>query len=144
MCKISECICLLILVIAAVRDIQTKKISVLLLAVAALGSLCYQVSVGKTDWFMVLGGAAVGGVFLLISRLTREGLGYGDSIGIGVLGIFLGFLRVLTVISIAFLFLFCVSVPVLWRKKMSKKYTLPFYPFLAAGYVCLLWMEGMS
>lgn len=139
-----EIICLSFLTAASVKDIQTRKVSVLLLAAAGIAGLIYQMCAKEMDWMMILGGAAVGGIFLLISKVTREGLGYGDSIGIGVLGIFLGFLRVLTVISITFFLLLCVSIPILWRKKMSKKYTLPFYPFLMGGYLCLLWMEGAN
>lgn len=139
-----EIVCFIFLVTASVKDMKTRKISILFLAAAALASLGYQLCESTMDWRMVFGGAAVGGVFLLISKVTREGFGYGDSIGIGILGVFLGFLRVLTVISITFFLILCISIPILWRKKMSKKYALPFYPFLTAGYLCLLWIEGIN
>ena len=141
MCEIA---CFLFLLFASVKDIQTRQVSVLLLIVAGLSSLIYQIHSGDMNWAMILGGAAVGGVFLLISKVTREELGYGDSIGILILGIFLGFLRVLTVISITFFLLLCISIPMLWRKKMSKKYALPFYPILTMGYLCMLWIEGIN
>lgn len=144
MYKISELLCLLLLIVVSVRDIQSRKVSVLLLTAAGLAGLIYQVCIGQMDRLLIAGGAAVGGVFLLISKVTREGFGYGDSIGIGILGVFLGFLKILTVLSISFFLLLCVSIPVLWRKKMSKKYTIPFYPFLTCGYLCLLWIERMS
>ena len=144
MCKISEMLCLLLLIVISVRDIQSRTVSVLLLIIAGIVSMMYQICVGKMGWLSVAGGAAVGGVFLLISKVTRESFGYGDSIGISILGVFLGFLRVLTVLSIAFFLLLWVSIPVLWKKKMSKKYTLPFYPFLTCGYLCLLWIERTS
>jgi len=144
MYKISEILCVLLLIVLSVRDIQTRKVSGLLLAAAGLASLIYQIAIGEMDWLLIAGGAAVGGIFLFISKVTREGFGYGDSIGIGVLGIFLGFLRILTVLSISFFLLLFVSIPVLWRKKMSKKYSLPFYPFLTAGYLCLVWIERTS
>ena len=141
MCEIS---CLLFLITASVKDIQTRKVSVLLLAAAGLLGVIYQIYSGEMSLIEILGGAAVGGIFLLISKVTREGLGYGDSIGIGILGIYLGFLRVLTVISITFFLLLCMSIPILWKKKLSKRYGLPFYPFLTAGYLCLIWMEGIA
>lgn len=144
MYKISEILCLLLLMVVSVKDVQSRKVSALLLTAAGLACMMYQICVGKMDWLLIAGGAAVGGVFLLISKVTGEGVGYGDSIGIGILGIFLGFLKVLTVLSISFFLLLCVSIPVLWRKKMSKKYTLPFYPFLTGGYLCLLWIERAS
>jgi len=48
------------------------------------------------------------------------------------------------VLSVTFFLLVCVSVPVLCIEKMSRKYTLPFLPFLAGGYVCFLLMGGVN
>lgn len=144
MWRISEVICLLILLLLSFTDIQMRKVSVYMLAAAGIGSMLYQFLVGKMNSWLLVGGCLIGVVFVLFSKITDEGIGYGDSIGIIILGIFLGFWRVLTVISIAFFLLLCVLIPVMWKKRMSKKIAFPFYPFLTGGYICLMIMEKIS
>ena len=144
MWKISEAICLLILLLLSVTDIRMRKVSVYILAAAGIGSILYQLLVGKMNLWLLTGGCLTGIAFVLLSKITDEGIGYGDSIGILVLGLFLGFWRMLTVISTAFLLLLCVLIPVMWKKRMSRKAALPFYPFLTGGYLCLMIMEKIS
>ena len=144
MWTIDKVICLLFLIIVAVRDIQIKRISLCALITGGILSLIYQVFLGKMDLLLILGGVLTGGVFLLISKVTREGVGYGDSFLILILGIYLGFYQLLMVLSMAFFLLLCVSVPVLWLKKMSRKYTLPFLPFLTGGYLCFILTGGIN
>ena len=144
MWTIDKGICLLFLIVVAARDIQVKRISVYALITGGLLSVIYQVVEGKMDMLLILGGVLTGGMFLLISRVTREGVGYGDSFLILILGIYLGFYQLLIVLSMAFFLLLCVALPVLWFKKMSRKYTLPFLPFLAGGYLCLILTGGIG
>ena len=144
MWRVSEIICLLILLFFSVTDIQMRKVSVYMLAAAGAGSILYQLLFGKMKLWLLVGGCLIGAAFVLLSKITDEGIGYGDSIGILVLGIFLGFWRMLTVISTAFFLLLCVLIPVMWKKRMSRKAALPFYPFLTGGYLCLMIMEKIS
>lgn len=142
MWAMSEIICLLSLAVISVRDIQTRKVSVYLLLAAGVSSVVYQVCMGKMEWQLVLAGAAVGIGFLIISKLSDEGIGYGDSLAIMILGIYLGLWNLLLVLAAAFFLLLCVMIPVLWRKRMSRKCALPFFPFLTGGYLCFLLMGG--
>ena len=144
MWKVNEVICLLILLFFSIMDIQMRKVSVYMLAAAGAGSILYQLLAGKMNLWLLAGGCLIGVSFVLLSKITDEGIGYGDSIGILVLGIFLGFWRGLTVISTAFFLLLCVLIPVMWKKRMSRKAALPFYPFLTGGYLCLMIMEKIS
>ena len=121
MWKVNEVICLLILLFFSIMDIQMRKVSVYMLAAAGAGSILYQLLAGKMNLWLLAGGCLIGVSFVLLSKITDEGIGYGDSIGILVLGIFLGFWRVLTVISTAFFLLLCVLIPVMWKKRMSRK-----------------------
>ena len=144
MWKISEVICLLILLLLSITDIQMRKVSVYTLAATGIGGILYQLLFGKMNIWLLMGGCLTGAAFVLLSKVTDEGIGYGDSVGIIILGIFLGFWRVLTVISAAFFLLLCVMIPVMWKKRMSRKVALPFYPFLTGGYICLMIMEKIS
>lgn len=144
MWKISKMICLLILLVLSVKDIRTRTVSLNLLLAAGICSVIYQIAYGKENMPLVAGGMAVGALFLLVSKITEEGLGYGDSFGIFILGTYLGFFDLVSVLMTAFFLLLCVSIPMLIRRKMSKKAALPFYPFLTGGYLCLLLAEGIK
>ena len=119
--EISRMICFGILAGMSVLDIASRKVPVKALLILAAG-------------------AAVGVLFIFMSKVTKEGIGYGDSLGIFVLGMYLGVWSLLEVLSGAF-FLLAISAAVLLAgKRMSRKCALPFYPFLTIGYA--LWMIG--
>lgn len=139
---VSEIICLGSLAGLSVTDIHYRKVSGELLAMGAVGAFIYQVCFRQEDLWIVGGGIAVGLFFLFMSRITGEGLGYGDSIAILILGLYMGIWKLLWVLSGAFALLTVGAVVGLGRKKMSRKYTLPFFPFLTAGY--LLYLFGRT
>lgn len=133
-------VCLGILVIVSVVDMKYRKIPVGILAVMIAGACVFQCLCHKEDTALIAGGVAVGIVFLFISRVTKEGVGYGDSLGILGLGIYLGLWKLFEVLAGALFLLALCAIVVLAGKKMSRKAALPFYPFLTAAYV--LWMAG--
>ncbi len=143
MWPVSQIICMGILVNLSIADICSRKISVYLLVFCNLTALGYQILIEKGDIWLILGGVGVGLLFLVISRITREGIGYGDSWTILIMGIYLGIWELLGVLLTAFLILGVVSALCLGVKKMSRKYRLPFLPFLAAGYLCSILTGGM-
>ena len=144
MWTISQIICMGVLVCLAVMDIHSRQIPVFILVLGSLAALGYQVFVGKGDIWVISGGIAVGALFLLVSSITREGMGYGDSWAIFILGIYLGIWKLLEALSAAFLFLGAAAVICLLIKKMSRKYKLPFVPFLAIGYLCSILTGGID
>ena len=142
MWKISEIVSLGILSTLAVSDIRKREIPVYAVWCSGILSAIYYLTGERKSMWLLAGGVLVGICFLIISRITREGIGYGDSLAILVLGSFLGFWNILTVMAFTFFLMLCVLIPVLWKKKMSRTYTLPFLPFLAAGYLCFLIAGG--
>ena len=143
MWTISRVISMGILTGASIADIHSRKIPVYILISGNLMALGYQIFIGKDNIWLILGGTGIGLLFLLISRITREGMGYGDSWSILILGIYLGVWKLLEVLSTAFMLLGAAAVICLVGKKMSRKYRLPFLPFLAAGYLCSILAGGM-
>lgn len=135
MWTISRLISMGLLVWVSIADIRSRKIPVYILMTGNLAALAYQMFLGKDSVWLIMGGAGIGLLFLLISRVTREGLGYGDSWMILILGIYLGIWKLLEVLSAAFLILGISAVICLWAGKMSRKFRLPLLPFLAAGYL---------
>lgn len=144
MWTVSEWICLGILLLSSIWDIRRREIPVYLIIGSMILSTVYIVFGQGMDYLLAAGGTVVGIVFLLISKVTEEGVGYGDSLIILVLGSYLGFWNILFVLSVSFFLLLCILIPVLWMKKMSRKCTLPFLPFLLGGYVCFLLVGGVG
>lgn len=144
MWTISNLVCFFILVVLSLKDIQTHQVSVPALAASASAGVIYHLVSREMDAILILGGILVGVLFLGLSKVTGEGIGYGDSVGILVLGSYLGIWGILVVTAIAFLLLACVVIPVLWTKKMSRKCAIPFYPFLTLGYVGMILMGGVQ
>ena len=132
MWEISQVFCMGILLSLSVIDIHFRRIPVDILVMASIAALVYQGITRQADLWMAAGGAGVGILFLLVSKVTREGFGYGDSWAILALGIYLGLWGVLDVLAGTFCLLAAAS---LTAKKMSRKHTIPFIPFLAAGYL---------
>lgn len=148
MCKISEGICLLIMLILSVFDLRIRKVPVCVLAAAGAAGIIYQVTFHHLNWWLFAGGGLVGVIFLFISKLTCEGIGYGDSFGILALGLYLGIWSLLAVLGISFFLLLCVLFSsklfsVKSKRKIMKNWTIPFYPFLTGGYLGILMAGGM-
>ena len=142
--EVSRIICLGILIIVSVIDLKCRKIPVNILAAASAGALIYRCLCCRESVMLLAGGIGIGVFFLFISRITQESIGYGDSLGILCLGIYLGMWKLLEILAGAFFLLALCGIAVLIRKRMSRKSALPFYPFLAVSYAaCLLAERGI-
>lgn len=129
------------LLTAAVMDLKTKTVSVKTAVIfGAMGTVMEIVwqAQGAGVW---LGGFAPGLFLLLLSRLTGEAMGYGDGIAVMVCGSFLGFWGCTEVLLLA-LFLTCpFSLLMITVKKADRKKSMPFLPFLLAGY--FIWLTAV-
>lgn len=141
MWTISQWICLLSLAGVSVIDILKRKVPVWTCAVSLIAAVGYQLYKREMSVWVILGGVLIGTLFLLLSKVTREGMGYGDSLGICVLGIYLGGWQLLEVLSTAFFLLFFSAVLLFIKRKNKRNVTIPFYPFLFSGYVVMLLVE---
>ena len=135
MWTVSRMVCMGLLAGLSLADIYKRRIPLKCLIIGSLLAVGYQIFIGRGDIIMILGGIGVGMSFLLISRITRESLGYGDSLAILILGIYLGLWELLMVLAGAFFLLAVFSVAGLTARKMSRKLSIPFFPFLSAGYL---------
>ena len=98
----------------------------------------------KIPLVLMVTGALVGGVFLLISRLTQEAFGYGDSLMIAVTGVYLGFWNVLYLLVWAYVLAAVFAGYVLIRKGFQKDagiYRL--FRFLLAAYIGIVCLGGI-
>lgn len=122
------------LLFLAVEDFRYHKVSMhWLIVMGGLASI-YQV-LGKENTMLALTvGLGIGGIFLVISFITREAIGYGDSILICILGIYVGGTELMEILMIAWGLSGLTAMIILVRKNFTKSAVLPFIPFLAAGY----------
>ena len=123
------------MIVLAVMDIKWKKLSLAVLLsgfiIVVAGFLC-----GRDIHVILLAAGAGGGiVFLVISRVTEESFGYVDSILIVIMGGFLGFWNILSLLVMAFSMSALFSIFMLIKKKFHRKSAFPFVPFLTAAYI---------
>ena len=120
--------------VLTVMDIRNKRLNLLFLLSGFLlmtaGFFCKR----EIHPLLLATGASVGLVFVLASRVTGESFGYGDSILIMIMGGFLGFWDILSLLTAAFLLAAVFSVIMLVRKKFNRKTAFPFVPFLMIAY----------
>ena len=135
---ISKIVLLLFLGGAAVLDFRNRELPVIYIGAGFCAGLILHLVIGEPKvWEMFLGGL-VGAVFLLISRLSREAIGYGDSLMIIATGVSLGLLDNVLLLLCAVMLAALFSIGLLILKKYRKKDEIPFLPFLLGGYVLLL------
>lgn len=123
-------------------DIRLRKVPVWLLYLTGTVALIYQGMFLEMELWLLLGGTGIGVFFLFVSKITEEGIGYGDSWGILILGMYLGLWELIGILLTGFFLLAVFSGVVFLRKKMPGKSTLPFYPFLTGGYLTVLLIQG--
>lgn len=138
MCKIADVIVLALLAICGVSDWKKKTIPILYLLILSVtvvisSFLCTDVSIEHR-----IGGVLLGIFFLIVSKCTREAIGYGDSWLILFLGLQLGYLQAIGVLFVASMFAAVASLFFLWRCRWRRNSTLPFVPFLTIAYLAVV------
>lgn len=123
------------LIVLAVMDIRKKRLPILLL-LSGIFFIIAQSFCGRTISVISLAaGGMVGIAFLLVSRITKEAFGYGDSILIVIMGAFLGFWNILYLLMGAFFMAAVFSAVMLIKTRFNRKASFPFVPFLTIAYI---------
>ena len=135
-----EMIIAIILTVLSIIDIRSKRIPLLMIVGLIVMAIVSSLILQSVDWVLVAAGAAVGLVFVLVSKVTKEKLGYGDSLILLALGILLGFWEVMILILIAFLASACFGIVMVCWKKKNKNTSFPFVPFIALSYALVMFV----
>jgi len=123
------------------HDIRYKTIPVIPVIVMGGMLLTYRVWNG-TGWMELIGGCLPGGIFLLISLLTREKIGSGDGLVLLALGCGFAIEEVVGIVGMALFFAAIVAIVLLVVKKASRKTEIPFVPFLFLGFLVTAAVTG--
>ena len=143
--RMVDIVVLLILTGLSVSDIRNKKVSRKVLTLWGILTVIWKI----VDFYQIrvflekmeqtnvddLAGIGVGVLSLLVSKVTEEAIGYGDSVAIMILGGYLGFWKVVGVLAAAIFTSGVCSVILSLRGRVK---TMPFFPFLTLGYILML------
>lgn len=133
--KIAKLAGLFFLGFGAAQDIKYQKISTEYLLAGSCAAILYRALFGRMHWSVWVAGLGCGIVFLMISKWSQEGIGYGDSWMILNMGIFLGIWNLLGMLMLAFLVAAMAAGAGLWSGKWKRTTRMSFYPFLLIGYL---------
>lgn len=123
------------MIILAGMDIRYRKFGMVFLLSGFLISAAAFFCGREISPVLLAAGAGVGITFIAASKATREAFGYGDSILIVVMGSFLGFWQILSVLLAAFAMASLFAAVMLAGRKFGRKTAFPFVPFLTAAYI---------
>lgn len=139
---ISQIGCLFYLGSLTVLDIRSKRLPIWMLGIGGAVAVVFQLFWQQEPFILIAAGGAVGIVFLAVSKVTEEAFGYGDSVLIGILGIYLGFWNLLNLLVVTFLLAAGAAMAVLIKQRFHRKTVLPFVPFLETGYLIIVLLGG--
>lgn len=134
---------ILMFAVCSYTDIRYRRIytgSLILYSVLAVcGHICGCVLLdGKNEMADMALGLFPGAVCIAVSWMSRQSLGYGDSILVAVCGLSLGMADCLQVLIAAMFLagLFGLVLMVFFRK--NRRYDMPFAPFLLLGMAAVM------
>ena len=134
MWEIEQAGCMLFMIICSAIDIKNRKLPLIILGAGGIGAVFFQL-IERKDSYLFIGGIMIGLFFCGISKVTNEGLGYGDSLVIMILGMLLGMWKVIYLLSLSFFCSAVFAVIYLVCRPRNRRKAIPFIPFLTLGYI---------
>ncbi len=127
---------LVVLLIGSIYDIKSYSLPMGLVLVGLGGGLVgwgYALCVGECAWWEMLVCLLPGGLFAILAFLTKEQIGYGDSLLLLMLGGCVGGEATVRIWICGLVVSFFISVLLLVLRKADKKTRIPFVPCLLLG-----------
>lgn len=116
--------------IMSIEDIRRREIRRIWLIGLGIAGTVFAIVSGDIDGAWYLLRLVPGLVCLLVAWITKEQVGFGDASLILILGLYCSVMELLNVCMIALSLAGIVSLILLTIAKKSKKYELPFIPFI--------------
>lgn len=130
------------LIICAITDLTERH-------VYTMFCLANGIIIGIMQFFMqnigfsaCIFGGLIGAICFFVCLVSRDSIGKGDALIIGIIGIALGFQETLEVLVWSFIIITFVGIIGIWRKRMKLKTKLPFIPFVLLGTVATFLIRG--
>lgn len=136
---ISRIVCMGMLAGLSATDLKSRRISGSILMIGSILAAGYALFAGGGHIGLAIEGLLTGLIFVLVSKVTREQLGYGDSWLLCILGTYLGIWKLLELMAIAWIAVALAAVAVLALHKCRRGAVLPMVPFITAGYI-VMWV----
>ncbi|MGB8452707.1 MAG: prepilin peptidase [Anaerocolumna sp.] len=128
------------LILCCLQDIKKKKINVLLIAIGLLFILTFSFLAGEVSIWSRLAGLSLGILLLSLNPITRGQIGLGDGLIVSIMGIGLGFNAVAFILAYGLFGSAVFSIGLILFRKVNRKATIPFAPFILLGYLGVLFI----
>lgn len=118
------------LFVCSIQDIIKQEISLGILLVGFVLLFTISLIQGKLLIWDRIWGLALGMLLILLNKVTRGQIGIGDGLVLSITGVSLGFYINSLLIAYGLLCAAIFSIIYMFIKKVSKKNTIPFIPFI--------------
>ena len=125
------------LIAMSIFDLFEKRVPVWLLAIGgipAIVTVMYNYMKGMGSLSQILFGMLPGVLLLAVAAVTKKA-GWADGIVLLIMGLITGLWECMVCFMVSLLAMSAVSLPLLVLRKVGKNATLPYIPFLCAGYL---------
>lgn len=119
----------------SVEDLRCQRLSIYSLGCFMVLGLGVRIFYQKTGIGEIFISMTAGICMMLISRITKEAIGYGDGMVILITGIYAGMKVTLCTLVFAFIAMMFLSSVIIWRKGFHHDIRLPFVPCILLGYI---------
>ena len=125
------------LIAMSLFDLFEKRVPVWLLTIGgipAIVTVIYEYMKGTGSLSQILFGMLPGVLLLAVAAVTKKA-GWADGIVLIIIGLLTGLWECIACFMVSLLAMSAVSLPLLVLRKVRKNSTLPYLPFLCAGYL---------
>ena len=141
--KYTEYFSMIFLCVSSVLDLKNKthKISFSYFFICMLLSIAMMLVCNRTIWKESVFGLLIGILFLFFSKITEEGIGYGDSLSLMIIGLLNGWQTELKVLCFSVFFGAFVAMFLVVKNRFQRCGKMPFLPVLAFSYFVVLCLK---
>ena len=130
----------LYLIFLSVQDYRSKRIPLVLLISGIIFVPLFMLTEDKADIYRHVLGIIPGVAFVFLSLASRGQVGMADAVILVIMGACVSIGQIVGVIAVSLLAIAIFSMLMLLMRKLNRKSTLPFVPFLLLGYLMIIFV----
>lgn len=119
--------------VCSITDIKERKINTRFCIINILIMNLLHIFSGKFSWWNVAGGVMIGGIFFIINRTSKDGIGMGDVFMISAIACVCGVIKVIEILFWSCVICAIFSIIGIVIGKINIKSKIPFAPFMLVG-----------